>query len=454
MKCPIYNQKVGKYTYIIKADSVWDKLKGRSVRKDIERIGTIDADTGEAYYTEKYIDELRAEGQPTENLKSWEDARKAKKFTKAKVLKMIDVSLESLTNPGLSLFFDKLSIEIGLDKALQKAFSGEWHKVLVIASFMLVAKRPIMDCENWAETVGYQQLGSLTSQNISVIFRNITDEQRNALSDFYSDNMSYLERMAIDSTTVSTHSGQIGYAEYGKNKDNDHMKQVDVCFCFGTTSGLPVKIYYLNGSLTDVTTLKEVVAQFPPTLYAKNPLVIADRGYWSYDNVADLLHHELSFLIPSKLDSKFIISLIEKLRPTIETEGEVIINQGKRMLYRTIKASYAGGELFFHVIYDETKRYAEWIKLKDKVDTAFDIISSNPSTTISNKKYLCYLNFDKEDKNKVISINTEAINNAVKLEGWVIFASNTNKLFKKLLKYMIIATISKCHLIPSRICSD
>ncbi|MDR1642350.1 MAG: hypothetical protein LBT59_21885 [Clostridiales bacterium] len=83
IKCPIYRQKVGKYTYIVKALSIWDKLKGRSVRKVIERIGTIDPDTGETYYTDKYIEELRKEGRPTENLKSWEDARRLKKYTTA-----------------------------------------------------------------------------------------------------------------------------------------------------------------------------------------------------------------------------------------------------------------------------------------------------------------------------------------------------------------------------------
>jgi hypothetical protein len=60
------------------ACSVWDKSKRKSKRRIIERIGMRDPNTGEIFYKEKYLEKLKKEGQPTDNLKIWVDNRRAK----------------------------------------------------------------------------------------------------------------------------------------------------------------------------------------------------------------------------------------------------------------------------------------------------------------------------------------------------------------------------------------
>ncbi|MDR0696851.1 MAG: hypothetical protein LBF68_04860 [Christensenellaceae bacterium] len=60
------------------------------------------------------------------------------------------------------------------------------------------------------------------------------------------------EYLALDITSISTYSGNIDDAEYGINKDGDHLKQINMCLLIGGESQIPIYQTAYSGRIKDI----------------------------------------------------------------------------------------------------------------------------------------------------------------------------------------------------------
>ena len=103
------------------------------------------------------------------------------------------------------------------------------------------------------------------------------------------------EYWAYDSTSISSRSETLKQVKYGKNKDDEHLPQINLALVFGEESRLPFYYRKIAGNVPDVKTIRELLRELDVLGYEKIKLVM-DRGYYGEDNINALYKNHLKFL--------------------------------------------------------------------------------------------------------------------------------------------------------------
>ncbi|MCQ2402548.1 MAG: transposase [Lentisphaeria bacterium] len=98
------------------------------------------------------------------------------------------------------------------------------------------------------------------------------------------------EYWAYDSTSISSYSETLKQVRYGKNKESDHLPQINLLLLFGEQSGLPFHYRKLSGNIPDVKTVNTLARELDILGYGRVTLVM-DRGFYSKANTASSQVH-------------------------------------------------------------------------------------------------------------------------------------------------------------------
>lgn len=118
------------------------------------------------------------------------------------------------------------------------------------------------------------------------------------------------EYWAYDTTSVSSYSQTLRQAQYGKNKEDDRLPQINLALVFGEKSGLPFYYRKLAGNIPDVRTVQNLLADFAVLGFDKVKLVM-DRGFYSEANVNGLLKEHLKFIVAIQTSNCFARKAID-----------------------------------------------------------------------------------------------------------------------------------------------
>jgi len=166
----ITKHRIGRYTYIYESTSFWDsKSKYPDNRK--KSVGKIDPNSGDEYYKQEYINQLKQEGKPTDHMKIWWDDRKRPPSQPdtfvVDAAALAQEILGTVKNFGLSYFLQAVTENIGLTEILGKALPQCWQKILVLACYLVAEDKPTMYCSDWVEENSCPETGNMSSQRIS-----------------------------------------------------------------------------------------------------------------------------------------------------------------------------------------------------------------------------------------------------------------------------------------------
>lgn len=106
-------------------------------------------------------------------------------------------------------------------------------------------------------------------------------------------------------STLSSYSKGLRQVRYGKNKDHEHLAQINLTLLFGQQSCLPFYYRKLAGNIPDVKTLRKLLADMNTLGYEKIKAVL-DRAVFSAASINDLYKHHMKFLIAAKLPLKIV----------------------------------------------------------------------------------------------------------------------------------------------------
>lgn len=122
--------------------------------------------------------------------------------------------------------------------------------------------------------------------------------------------------LCYDITSVSSYSELNEYIKYGYNRDNDKLPQLNLAMLFGQKSCLPVYFQRFPGSITDVTTLHNLLKTFK-ALEMKKLYYVMDKGFYSKKNMDELLAVRDKFIIAVPLNNKWLHNAIDAIYDTI-----------------------------------------------------------------------------------------------------------------------------------------
>jgi len=286
------NKKTGT-TYAYESISYWDKDKQQS-RAKRRCIGRVDPETRELIPTRKRIMPIRT-GKETRP-------------------GPVPITRAARFFYGATYLFDCIGKDTGVREDLKTCFPESYRQILSIAYYLILEDRtPLSRFPRWAAIHRHPHGSVISSQRSSELFASITEESRQRFFRLQGKRRVEKEYLAYDSTSISSYSQCLRQVRYGRNKDHEHLPQINLALLFGQQSRLPFYYRKLSGNIPDVKTLKKLLADMNTLGYEKIKVVL-DRGFFSAANINDLYKHHMKFLIAARLPLKFVEAHLDPVR--------------------------------------------------------------------------------------------------------------------------------------------
>jgi hypothetical protein len=183
----IHRKKNGA-AYVYSVKSYWDKEKKAPRNKQVY-LGRLDQETGEII--------------PSKKKKQNEDGATHDTGIKANV---------KIYGPHLLLM--KLANEIGLTSALRKSFPKAHEKILSLAFFIAQKGIALSRCEIWSESHQHPLNLPISSQRISELLKEVTENERQHFLSMWLKRLSDNDLLCYDITSISSYATANEYVRW------------------------------------------------------------------------------------------------------------------------------------------------------------------------------------------------------------------------------------------------
>lgn len=273
-------------TYAYKSISHWDKEKKQS-RSKRTLIGRVDEKTGEIV--------------PTDGR-----CRKNKVEISAKKRGPVPSEFPRRSFYGATYLLDEIGEKTGITQDVKTCFPDRYKQLLSIAYYLILEENnSLFRFEKWHTLHKHPFNNNITSQRSSELFASVREEDKEQFFRLQGKRRIENEYWAYDITSISSYSEHLRQVQFGNNKENDRLAQINLAIVFGEKSNLPFYYRQLAGNIPDSKTVKHLLADLNVLGIAKVKLVM-DRGFYSEDNINGLYRDHVKFLIAAKTSLKFI----------------------------------------------------------------------------------------------------------------------------------------------------
>jgi len=422
----IFEQKVGKYTYLYECTAYRDH--GGNPRNKRVTIGKIDLKTGLPAYKPEYLERMRESGTPVE-IPATE-----------KVFSRMEITQSTVRDYGLFCLLHQLSGAIGLTESLAVSVPSYWQEIFMLACYLIASGDPFLYCEEWIKDTECLPVGSMSSQRISELLTAIKPEEREGFFQSWCSYRSEQEYLALDITSTSSYSELVDDVEWGYNRDHERLPQVNICMLMGETSRLPVYQTVYSGSLKDVSTLKTTLAKFDSITDGRPVLAVMDKGFFSRKNVTTMLGDKKikKFIIAIPFTSSFAKQQVAGECKDIDSiENTIVVNGDSMRAVTKTRAWNKEHNVFTHIYYSAKKAFYRREELYAHVAILREKAETSPAQYANDSEYTKYLNIRRSEKAEsgyTVSIREDAINSELETAGWVIIISNDIDNAKKAMR--------------------
>ena len=198
---------------------------------------------------------------------------------------------------GATYFLDMLGEKLGIREDLKHCFPKTWKQILSVVYYLILEdKNPLYRFEKWHHLHTHPYEKNITSQRSSELFASISEDEKQTFFKRQGKRRLEKEYWAYDITTISSYSKCLSQVQYGHNKEEDSLPQLNLALVFGQTSNLPFYYRKLAGNIPDVKTVQHLLKSFEHLGFINTKMVM-DRGFNSDENISDLYKADVKFLI-------------------------------------------------------------------------------------------------------------------------------------------------------------
>ena len=275
---------------------------------------------------------------------------------------------------GNVMIAKKVCDDIGIQEDLSLSFGNADRSILCLAMAQALAPTPFMDTEITLESTYIRETLGLgrtdfTSQRMSEITK-ILGESTGCMDDLFMLRAKRFsgDRFLYDLTSQSTYSELGGFAEWGKNRDGESLKQINIGLAT-SSRGDPIAFEMFPGSVSDIVTLK----RFSQSMNMKVPgcTLVMDRGFESAGNIASMMDDGIDFVMPSTVSSKVMKKLLTDFAPDVTKPEFDRIHDGHVYSVQERSVGIIETESGFEYISDDDENFAD-AKFRLKAYICFD----------------------------------------------------------------------------------
>ncbi|MCW4047587.1 MAG: transposase, partial [Candidatus Bathyarchaeota archaeon] len=313
------------FTYVHLASSVW-RGKKRTPKQERIYLGRLDESGREIIISKGFpsrfqekvpLDEMRKMVAEGKDVLAWLHAPPVREGASCAD---IPARVETVGDAHVLL---ELAKESGLDALLPAAFGqNDGLSLLSLAFQQVVEGRPLYLAGHWIEerSLPDKMKGSgVAVPEVYSLMGRIGGNVDGRESFFRSwiERLGYPECVICDTTSISTYSENLESAEFGYNRDEEDLPQVNLSLVLDK-NGTPVWCRTTPGSIPDVSTLR-LNCQMLDELGLKAFSTSLDRGFYSRANILEMLHGGMGFTIGVPFSVSQAKSLVRKHKTALNS---------------------------------------------------------------------------------------------------------------------------------------
>jgi transposase len=270
------------------------------------------------------------------------------------------------------------------------------------------------------------------------LFASITEDEKVKFFKLQGRRREENEYWAYDLTSISSYSENLQQVQYGYNKENDKLPQLNLALVYGEDSSLPFYYRKLAGNIPDSKTIKNLLADLSDLGFKKVKLVM-DRGCYSEDNINELYKARFKFLIASMTSLKFIRTTIDSVYDN--TRSFENYNEDYGLYGYTVSADWIyvrnrqykddvikdKKRMYVHIYYNIDKAAEDEHKLNTKLSGLRKELVSGKREEKHEKLYKQYFEEHSTSAGIHLIVKNEAIETAKRYYGYFVLLSNEVK---------------------------
>ena len=409
-------------TYVYESVSYWDREK-KQPRSKRTLIGRLNPTTGEIV--------------PTDG----RGKRRAQKEDDPAVRKgPVPVARTNRLFFGATYLLDQIGEVTGLTADLKTCFPNTYKQILSIAYYLVLEdQNPLFRFKKWAAIHRHPFGKDIPSQRSTELFQSVTEEAKMHFFRLQGKRRAEKEYWAYDSTSISSRSETLRQVKYGKNKDDDHLPQINLALVFGEKSKLPFYYRKLAGNVPDVKTIQELLRELDVLGYEKIKLVM-DRGYYSAENINALFKKHLKFLCGTSSALSFAKDFIREIGSRKDHYEYYNSNLELYVFTKTIawdyeqERPYKGDvvkeerRMYLHLYFNPDKFSDDGKAFNRRLDTLKNELLSSHRVPEHEKDYRKYFEIKEMPKKGIsLTVKQDAVDAAHERYGFFVLISNEVK---------------------------
>lgn len=400
----IVEQKIKGRIYLYKVDSYWDKSKKQS-RQKRTYLGPKDA-------------------------------------KKKSVVKQVKTNIIH-KNYGNIFLLKKLSQRIGLYQIIKECFPENYLDLLGLAYYQIIQSDPFYLFPYWQQEHYMPGVRKMDSPTISKFLDEIGHDQRQR-KEFQGKWIAHLKpvnALFYDITSISSYSTNIDFIEWGYNRDNENLAQLNMGVAFCNNKSLPLYYTLFPGSIVDVKTLKNCIT-YLKSYGLKEFMLVLDRGFFSTANILEMDNKQdnIRFIQPLSFSLNNVKAQIKKHKKELKDINNNFSFNNDLLSHFKTGITFGGHSFSSHIFFNEKAELDQRQALMKKIiEFEEKIIKNKPFRNLKEalffkekniiKSYQKYFKWNKTSKK--LERNTRTIKAKIAKLGYFIIATNDDKLNKE-----------------------
>jgi transposase len=342
-------------------------------------------------------------------------------------------AVKSVQSCGNISALEDIASQLGLSSILEECFPDAWNRILVCAIYMLCEGNVMMYMGDWFDETRVKLVERMDDTDCSKLFAAITEEERRRFFAEWVKHRGEREYIVYDVSSISTYSENIDFAEWGYNRDDEKLPQINLGMYYGLTTQTPVYYSIYSGSIPDKSYL-EFMMTCTQDMGISGICFVMDCGFVTEGNLHRLREVQFDFItaLPG--------SRLEALRLIDGNKNEVRKSKNRIKEYEVYGIKQVielhGENLVAHIYFDSKKQIFDEKELYariEKLQTALEKMSGSKRATRKYKDY--FVINEKPDDAFSFELDTHKIDEKLDRAGFfILLASNPNLSSNDVLK--------------------
>jgi len=398
-------RRSGKYPYVYKVLSTFRTKDGRptNTRKSI---GKLDPESGMLIPNESYW-EFYGKTPDALNIYSFDETP----------------TLDSVRSIGATFLIGRIMESIGISDILKEVFgSKKAEAIMTAATYMVCRGNVLQHISDWCESHTIHE-STLTSQSSSFLFTSITFQERMSFFRSWVERQAHNEYYAYDVTSFSSYAKGVAETEWGYNRDDEKLPQVNFGCYLGQQSKLPVFYVTYPGSIVDKSHMQYMMA-YNKTLGIDKACFIMDRGFCTTKNINYMHSVKLPYVIGVEKSHKSTRAVIDDVREGI-VSMRYLVKDG--VYARSKRSRFYGETSTMHIYFAPDLAERQRSDLFRLIETKEERLSQLEQLTKAEaKRYRCFFDITLAENGTFDYVrNYDKIDEAAKNCGFFCLLTNT-----------------------------